>query len=157
MRRTDREITDPAVLREMLGRCKVCRLGLLDGDEVYIVPMNFGYTWEDELPTLYFHCAAQGRKIELLKAHPKVSFELDGAHRLGGEGDLGCDYTYFYESLMGVGVAGFVEDEDAKRTALGRIMAHQTGREGFVFDETWLKSTAVIRVKADALSGKRHG
>lgn len=156
MRRKDREITDPAVLREMLDRCKVCRLGLLDGDEVYIVPMNFGYTWQGELPTLYFHCAAQGRKVGLLKARPKVTFELDGAHRLGGEGGTACDYTYFYESLMGTGVAGFIEDEDGKRAALRAIMAHQTGREDFEFGENGLRAVTVFRVEADCLTGKRH-
>lgn len=156
MRRKDREITDPAILREMLDRCKVCRLGLLDGDEVYIVPMNFGYIWEGELPTLYFHCAAQGRKVDLLKKRPKVTVELDGAHQLGGGGGTACDYTYFYESLMGTGTAVFVEDEDSKRAALSAIMVHQTGREDFTFDEKWLKAVTVIQVEVAGLTGKRH-
>ena len=47
MRRMDRAVTDPERVRQLLEECRVCRLGLWDGREVYIVPMNYGYTFED--------------------------------------------------------------------------------------------------------------
>ena len=43
MRRKDREVTRHGDLMEMVARFKVCRLGLWDGREVYVVPLNFGY------------------------------------------------------------------------------------------------------------------
>lgn len=43
MRRKDREVTRHGDLLGMIARFKVCRLGLWDGREVYVVPLNFGY------------------------------------------------------------------------------------------------------------------
>ena len=43
MRRHDREVKNLEGIREILDVCKVCRLGMYDGGEVYIVPMNYGY------------------------------------------------------------------------------------------------------------------
>lgn len=47
MRRSDREITDPDRIREILTSCRHCRLGLADGRSAYIVPLNFGFTEAD--------------------------------------------------------------------------------------------------------------
>lgn len=42
MRRKDREITEPAKIREIIEASHCCRLGFFDGKEVYIVPLSFG-------------------------------------------------------------------------------------------------------------------
>ena len=39
MRRNDKEIKDPALIEQILSTSEVCRIGLLDGDRPYIVPM----------------------------------------------------------------------------------------------------------------------
>jgi nitroimidazol reductase NimA-like FMN-containing flavoprotein (pyridoxamine 5'-phosphate oxidase superfamily) len=51
----------------------VCHLGLADGGEPYVVPVNFGYAND----CLYFHSAQSGHKIDLLKRNPRVCFEID--------------------------------------------------------------------------------
>ena len=43
MRRTDREVTDPAAIDAIIRACPCCRLGLRDGEGVYLVPLNFGF------------------------------------------------------------------------------------------------------------------
>lgn len=48
MRRKDREVTDAGKIREAIEASHCCRLGFYDEGEVYIVPMNFGYTEEEE-------------------------------------------------------------------------------------------------------------
>ena len=48
----------------------------------YIVTMNFGYEWEGRLPAFYFHCAREGRKLEMMRSNPRVCFELDCGHAL---------------------------------------------------------------------------
>ena len=30
----------------------------------YIVPLNFGYTYEEDVLKLYFHSAGEGRKVD---------------------------------------------------------------------------------------------
>ena len=43
MRRKDREITDFEQMRAILDACDCARLGLVDEQGAYIVPMNFGW------------------------------------------------------------------------------------------------------------------
>ena len=86
MRRKDREVIRHADLLDMVARFKVCRLGLWDGREVYVVPLNFGYEERDGSLNLFFHCAREGRKLDILQIRPEVSFEMDGDHLLM-EGD----------------------------------------------------------------------
>ncbi len=39
MRKASREITDFEEIVKLVGRCDTVRLGLADGDEVYVVPL----------------------------------------------------------------------------------------------------------------------
>ncbi len=47
MRRKDREVTDFDKMMEILSACDCCRLGLVDENGAYIVPLNFGYEEAD--------------------------------------------------------------------------------------------------------------
>ena len=76
MRRTDREITDFHEMMEILKSCDCCRIGLLDGQEAYIVPMNFGYEECGEHLTLYFHYGSL--------------FRANGMDISGRNGEEGC-------------------------------------------------------------------
>ena len=40
MRRKDRKVTNPEEIRKVLEECKVCRLGMTDGEKIYIVPRS---------------------------------------------------------------------------------------------------------------------
>ena len=48
MRRKDREITDIEEIRDIIEKCKVCRLAMQDEEGLYLVPLNFGYEFEEE-------------------------------------------------------------------------------------------------------------
>lgn len=154
MRRSDRGVTDPAQLEEILQSCKVFRLALATGEAPYIVPLNFGYTWKNEKLVLYFHGAAAGRKMALMQKSPQVGFEMDCNHQLMGEGTEGCRYSYRYSSIIGAGTVSLLETTDDKRLGLECIMKHQTGREGFQYDPGLLERTAVFRLVAEWFSGK---
>jgi len=43
---------------------------MIEGKIPYIVPMNFGYEMADGALSLYFHCANEGRKINIIKKNP---------------------------------------------------------------------------------------
>ena len=55
MRRNDREVTDIQEIRALIDECKVIRLAMINGDKPYVVPLNFGYTYENGAFTFYFH------------------------------------------------------------------------------------------------------
>lgn len=46
MRRKDREITDIEEIRDIIEKCKVCRLAMQDEEGLYLVPLNFGYEFK---------------------------------------------------------------------------------------------------------------
>lgn len=60
MRRKDREVIRHADLLDMVARFKVCRLGLWDGREVYVVPLNFGYEERDGSLNLFSTAPGKG-------------------------------------------------------------------------------------------------
>lgn len=154
MRRKDREVTRREDLLSMMARFKVCRLGLWDGREVYVVPLNFGYEERDGSVDLFFHCAREGRKLDILKFHPDAAFEMDGDYLLV-EGNAPCRYSYAYGSVMGRGIVEVLQEEGEKMHALSRIMLHQTGRKA-VFTPAMVRSVCVLRLRAASISGKLH-
>lgn len=102
MRRKDREITGRENIEPILQACKVCRVAMTGPDGwPYVIPMNFGYTWDEDGLTLYFHGGVKGKKIDSLKADPRICFELDCEEGLTGEGDLACRYSYAFSSIVG--------------------------------------------------------
>ena len=155
MRRKDRAITNVEDIKEIISKIKVCRLGLMDLDTPYIVPLNFGYTFTDQLDFLYFHSAHIGRKIDLIKANPNVCFEMDDKHQLI-TGDLACDYTYDFVSIIGTGKIEFIEKRSEKKNALDILMKHQSGKDGFTYSDAALDQVTVYRLKVYEVQIKQH-
>jgi len=154
MRRKDREVTREPELQAILEECKVCRIAVTDQDGPYIIPMNFGYVYENGALTLYFHSAKEGRKLDAIRQNPQVAFEMDCGHGLV-EGKAACEYGYSFSSITGKGTARIVTDLEEKKKALSCLMFHQTGR-AFEFDEKQAGSVDVIRVEAECFMGKRR-
>jgi len=102
MRRTDREVTDPAEITEMMTRCEVLHLALNTDTVPYILPVNFGM--EPDGMTLYIHGAREGTKYALIEKDNRAGFELDCTHSLVLENGA-CSINY--ESVIGW---GYLED-----------------------------------------------
>lgn len=154
MTRREREVTDINKILEILDKSKVVRLGLVDGDEAYVVPMNYGYTYENEKLTLYLHGARRGRKLDLMRANPKVFFEMD-CDIVPFEGEVACKYGITYSSIMGRGLAEIVEDPEEKMKALSVLMKTQTGKD-FEFNEKLVGVVAVIRIDVKEFTAKHR-
>ena len=153
MRRKDRAVTDHQAIVDLVHSCKVCRLAMQDEDGLYIVPLSFGARWAGERLTLYFHGAAEGRKIRAMRQNPRVAFEMDCDWRLTGEGGNACVYSCDFRSLIGTGTVRFLTDPQERLTALSAIMAQQTGKE-FSFTEKEIASVTLFALEADAYSAK---
>jgi nitroimidazol reductase NimA-like FMN-containing flavoprotein (pyridoxamine 5'-phosphate oxidase superfamily) len=154
MRREDREIKDTDSILKIVSKCKVCRIAMLDKNKAYIVPLNYGYSYNDNTLLLFFHSALVGRKIDLLKNNPNVCFEMDCGHGLV-TGDIACKYGYIFESIIGEGKITFIESEFEKSYALNQIMKHQTGIEkDFAFDDNTFRRTIAYKLTVDTISGK---
>jgi len=149
VRKSEREIKDRPVIDSIIRESIVCRLGLSDGNEPYIVPLCFGYDGR----ALYFHCANEGRKIDIIRRNSRVCFEFDIP---GGmkEAEEGCRWGIRYRSVMGAGTAGIIRDHDEKMRALEIIMAQYSGKK-YAFPEEIVAKTAIIKVTITEITGKQ--
>ena len=152
--RRELEITDIEKIRHILDKSLVTHVGMVDGDEPYVVPMNFGYIIDDDKLTIYLHGAKKGRKIDVLRANPKVFFEME-CDLQPFEGDVACRYGMAYSSLMGKGNAVIVEDVEEKKLALSAVMKTQTGKD-FTFDERLVSIVAVFRIDVQEYTAKHR-
>jgi nitroimidazol reductase NimA-like FMN-containing flavoprotein (pyridoxamine 5'-phosphate oxidase superfamily) len=151
MRKANREIKDPKAVRAIMEEARVCRIGLSDDGMPYIVPMNFGLG-ED---CIYLHCAAEGRKLDIIRRNDRVCFEMDLFREVVlGQSPCGCSARY--ESVIGFGRASIVEEPGAKRTALDRIMEHNGVKGAFIYQDDILEKTTVVRIAIESLTAKRR-
>ena len=125
MRLEKREIKDPAELEKVLDACKVVRIGTMDAEGMFIVPVNFGYEFcqKERSLKLYIHSAKEGRKAEAFAENPNVAIEMDCGHEVI-RGDYTCSYSFALSSIMGNGRIRMVENEEEKRHGLTLLMQH---------------------------------
>lgn len=152
MRRKDREISDKSALIEILESADVCRIAMQSEHAPYIVPLNYGFMWDERL-VIYFHCAAEGRKLDLIEKNNRVGFEVDTGHALM-TGERACDWGMKYKSIIGSGKISRVEDGEEKRKALDSIMRHYGFTETPVYGTEVFGKTVVLRLAADEITGK---
>ncbi len=153
MRRAEREVTDRGQLLEIIGRCTCCRVAFSDPEGAYIVPLSFAFV-PGQPDRFYFHGAKEGRKASLIAKRPKVGFELDCAYELVA-GQSGCKYSCRYQSIVGTGVIGEVQDLEEKKQALSALMRQYEPSRSFVFTDEQAQAVAVYRLDVAAMTGKQ--
>lgn len=155
MRRKDREIKDFGRVLEIIRECDCCRLGLVDAGEAYVVPMNYGYEYAGGKLTLYFHCAREGRKIDLIPSQKRVFFEMDGKHALAA-GSRDDEYTFLYHCVMGYGRLEIIEDEAERQHGLQKLMEHYVDGHSWDFRPELMERVHVLRLSVYKWSCKEH-
>ncbi|MEL7570530.1 MAG: pyridoxamine 5'-phosphate oxidase family protein [Eubacteriaceae bacterium] len=153
MRRKDREITDRAEIISIIKKCDVCRLAMFDDKYPYIVPLNFGLNYDDDNIELYFHCAQEGKKLDLITKNNNVGFEMDTSHKLVVS-DSPCGCTMEYESIIGNGIIEIVNEEQ-KEKALDFIVTQYTEKSNVAYDEKYLKAVTVLKLTVNNITCKR--
>lgn len=153
MRRRDREITDKKVIEQFIAKEQILRIGFNDNGEIYIVPINYGYSLANDKYSFYFHGAKAGRKFELSKLEPVVGFEIDGKYRIL-ENKIACDFSAAFQSVIGTGKLHLVDDREEKRTGLNAIMRQVASKVEWDYSEEMLETVAVFRLDVDKISCK---
>jgi nitroimidazol reductase NimA-like FMN-containing flavoprotein (pyridoxamine 5'-phosphate oxidase superfamily) len=150
MKRTDREITDIIEIESILNDAMVCRIGLADASEPYIIPVCFGY-----LPGLiYLHSCLSGKKLDMMEKNPRVCFEVDQCDAII-QNEVPCAWGMRYRSVIGFGRACLIADNNEKKQGLNCIMSHYGGRL-HEFSDDEIRSVCVIRIDIDSMTGKKH-
>lgn len=153
MRRKDREITDKDIIEAFIAKEQIVRIGFYEKDDIYIVPVNYGYSLHDDKYSFYFHGAKAGRKYELAKREPLVGFEIDGNYQLL-EAEVACDFSAKFQSVIGTGILYLVDDEEEKVKGLNTIMRQTTQNADWNYSEEMLKAVAVFRLDVKKMSCK---
>ena len=118
------------------------------------MPLSFAFV-PGQPDRFYFHGAKEGRKASLIAKRPKVGFELDCAYELVA-GQSGCKYSCRYQSIVGTGVIGEVQDLEEKKQALSALMRQYEPSRSFAFTDEQAQAVAVYRLDVAAMTGKQR-
>lgn len=152
MRKADGEIKDFEEIKELLDECQTIRLAMHDEPYPYIVPLSYGWEERDGKLFVYFHCAKEGKKLDLITKNGNVCFEADC---LAGYKSTGHGVTADYRSLIAFGKAERVYGEELVR-GLELLLAH-CHVEGYSAREcAAMGITAVVRITVNGITGKRR-
>ena len=151
MRRAEKEIRERGAIEAVIRRSRVCRLGLAEGDQPYVVPLCFGY----EDGAIYFHGALEGRKIDIIRTNAKVCCEFEAGVEVVPAAEA-CRWGIKYQSVIAFGKASVVESAEEKARALAAIM-RQYSSEAFQFPRDTVAKTAIIKVNIESMTGKQAG
>ena len=151
MRRNDRAQGREFSLA-LIDRCTHGVIALSTGEAVpYCLPLSF-VRLED---ALYFHCAQEGRKLELLRRFPQVCVTFVGDDRPVFVPP--AMYSTYFQSVIVTGTASEVSDPLEKTEAL-RALCQKTIPEymdGFpAAVKKSLSVTAVWKIHMEEISGK---
>lgn len=153
MRRKDRQINDREQMETIIANCQVCHLALATREgHPYALALNFGYA-PGNPPVLYFHCANEGKKIDLIRQNPRCAFILDRPLGLV-TGPMACDWGMKYESVMGRGRVEILTDPGQRRAGMDCIMA-QYGQPSPIYRPGDLERAVVLRLTIEEITAKR--
>jgi nitroimidazol reductase NimA-like FMN-containing flavoprotein (pyridoxamine 5'-phosphate oxidase superfamily) len=153
MRKKEREITDLHKIESIISGSDACHIAFANENIPYIVTMNFGYR-NGDLKSLFFHCANEGRKLDMIRKNNYVCFTVDTDHAIY-KSEQGCNWGMKYSSVVGYGRIYIITDNDEKQEGLDLIMAHYGGKGGYVYDEKILSQTSILRLEISEMTGKR--
>ena len=154
MRRHERSVDDLAVQERIIRESFYMSLGMVDGGRSYVVPLNFGY----EPGKIYFHCACEGRKMDILR---KSGGELPVFALFVGRGSLldrgkgACGLSARYASVMAEGIAKEMTD-DAERLHGMRTILRQVGTPHYDLHSEDMKNICMVCIKVTSLYAKMN-
>ena len=100
-------------MEQILREESVGYLGMTANGELYVIPIN--YTYVDG--RILFHCALEGRKLDMIRANPNVCFTVGRQHGEPTE-HVGRNCDAPFESVICWGTARVVDDLDERHLIL---------------------------------------
>jgi len=133
----------------LLQRAEILRLGLVDAEGPYVVPVNYGYAGG----RIYVHGPRVGRRVSAVGEGVRVCFEVDEGEIVRGE--TPCSFTARFRSVIGYGAARMLATDEEKRRGLDAIMRHY-GSTGEGIPDAKLAITSVMELEIESMDGKWH-
>ena len=121
MRRRDKEITDPDVLKRVLKSTQYVTIAMSKEGQPYLVSLSHGY--DEDRNCIYFHCAKEGKKLDYLRSNNAVWGQAVLDYGYSRSNDP-CECNHLYASVHFSGKVTLLEDPDEKQHALECIIRH---------------------------------
>ena len=149
MRRSQNEIHDKNEIINFLSETNICRIAFFDKTYPYVVPVHF--VFNDDC--IYFHCAKEGKKINLIKQNPKVCFEADKENAIIPN-EKACRWSSDFISVIAFGTASFLKNNSEKEKALSLLLKKFSGRADWEFSKANLDDVSVVKIEICEMTGK---
>jgi uncharacterized protein len=152
LRRIEKDMPDRAQQLEVLRGRQFLTLAMCRDNRPYLV--NFNYIYLEEENCFYVHSAGEGRKLDYLRANPRVWGQV-----IEDRGYIAGKCSHAYRSVMFEGTAEFVTDEDQMLRAL-EMMIEQFEPDPRELKEKLLgkvdlRKVVVLRIRIEGMSGKQ--
>ena len=152
IRRKEKEIKDRKEMIEVLTGARYVTIAMCKADEPYLVTLSHGYDPVKEC--IYFHCAGEGKKIDILKGNNNVWGQalLDRGYVTGK-----CDHLY--KAVHFKGTVTFVKDIEEKKQALTTMINQLEENPKEVIEKQITEESLAIvnigRIDIEGMTGKR--
>lgn len=148
MRLKDQQL-DAAEANEIMNRCTNGVLSV-NGDNGYPYGVPVSYAYADG--RIYFHCAREGYKVDLLKKDPHVSFTVVAQDDIIPE-----DFNTLYISAIAFGRARLIDDPEEMRKIHGYIIdKYSKGHEesGGRYLDSSISEIYMVEITVDHITAK---
>jgi nitroimidazol reductase NimA-like FMN-containing flavoprotein (pyridoxamine 5'-phosphate oxidase superfamily) len=151
-RRIERDMPDPTDQLDVIRKGHWISLAMCLSNDPYLVTLQYAYDEAEQC--FYIHCAPEGRKVNILRANPRVWGQITEDH-----GYVPGKATFHYRSIAFQARAEFVDDLPIKRRSLELLLARyepdpaarDRAMAGFRPE-----TVTVLRLRVQAMSGKRN-
>jgi len=126
-------------------------MAMSTGDEPYALPLNHAFVDG----RFYFHCAAHGRKLEILEQHPEVTYVISKYYGDSAELAKALKCHGHWESVVAHGRARIIT-QDAELIADMKTYMAYYGHGDYQHGDDLLGRTRMIVVDVEGMTARRE-
>lgn len=147
------EINDKQRVEEILSRCSVCYVGMVDLEgNPYVIPMNYGY--QDGV--IYIHSAPTSGCLAMLERNNRVCITFCTDTQLVYQHEqVACSYRMRAQSVICRGRVTFIESMEEKRQALDILMKQYVDRD-FTYSDPAVRNVKIWEIPIDEVTAKDY-
>ena len=153
IRRKEKAVDDQGEQRRILEQAQYITIAMCQQNEPYLVTLSHGYDKEKNI--LYFHCASEGKKIDILRKNNIV-----WGQALLDQGYVQGKCSHLWAMVMFRGIVTFITDADEKRHALETMIKHLEDHPEPVMKKQITKKSlnqiTIGRIAIEYMSGKQQ-
>lgn len=152
IRRKEKAIESKEEMISILEKSKYITVAMCEDNIPYLVTLSHGY--EREKNCIYFHCAREGKKVDILSKNKTIWGQAIEDH---GYAEGSCDHLYATTQFKGQ--VTFIEDTKEKEYALSVMINSLEPDPQSVIDEQITKKSVkrvnIGRIDIEYMSGKK--